>query len=337
MKKVIARTWLYISAFCCMALFCACSGGDDGEDGPVVNTDILNVESANITIGGNELTATIKITANCHWVIQKQTGTDGDWLTVSPTEGRADATVTLTANSANPSSVDNRKMTLVIKSDGGISRNIIVTQTTSTELLTISGMTDNKLTIPSASEGMTYKITVTSNTHWTILGIPTWLTVSPAEGSYDGEVTISATPNETKDVLRATLVFKGDGGKAVEVQVSQEAAEPPVVTDVSISEVSKDGATITFSYSSMAPVTEYGICYSTTNTDPTKDDSPAKSQTASAKQGTATVQLTELKAGTTYYIRAYAVSAVGTQYSNAISFTTEDDWPGNDDNVPPGL
>ncbi|MCR5314849.1 MAG: fibronectin type III domain-containing protein [Bacteroidaceae bacterium] len=335
MKNIFRNLFLLLT-LCSMLFVTSCGGGDD-EDGPVVNSDILNVESGNITIGGDELTGTIVITANCHWTIQKQTGSDGDWLVVNPSEGTGNATVMVTANSANPSSVDNRKMTLVIKTDGGISRNIIVTQTTSTELLAISGVTDNNLTIPSASEGMTYKITVTSNTHWTILGIPTWLIVSPTEGSYDGEVTISATPNETKDVLRATLVFKGDGGKAVEVQISQEAAEPPVVTDVSISEVGKDGATITFSYSSMAPVTEYGVCYSMTNTDPSKDNSPAKSQTGSAKQGTATIQLTELKAGTTYYIRAYAVSAAGTQYSNAISFTTEDDWPGNDDNVPPGL
>ena len=422
MKKVIARTWLYISAFCCMALFCACSGGDDGEDGPVVNTDILNVESANITIGGNELTATIKITANCHWVIQKQAGTDGDWLTVSPTEGRADATVTLTANSANPSSVDNRKMTLVIKSDGGISRNIIVTQTTATETLSVSPET---LTFDYHA-GMK-EFYITSNASWSIAGKQDWFTLSAyaGKGSQTIQVNVQENSSETSARIPATLVIttensklrkdvtinqeahqttlnvsttsitasapmasytiqltgdaswtassnqswakleqtsgKGDATLIVKcednttltartavisiesvsnkysVSVMQSPATLPEITDVKASDTNKEGATVTFNYTSMFPVTEYGICYSSTNHMPDKATDAYKSQTGSAQQGTASIQLTGLKAGTTYYIRAYAISSVGIQYSNSISFITNDDWPGGDDNVTPGL
>ena len=422
MKKVIARTWLYISAFCCMALFCACSGGDDGEDGPVVNTDILNVESANITIGGNELTATIKITANCHWVIQKQTGTDGDWLTVSPTEGRADATVTLTANSANPSSVDNRKMTLVIKTDGGISRSIIVTQTTASETLSVS---PESLTFDYHA-GMK-EFHITSNANWSIAGKQDWFTLSAyaGKGSQTIQVNVQENPSETSARIPATLVIttensklrkdvtinqeahqttlnvsttsitasaptasytiqltgeaswtassnqswakleqtsgKGDATLTVKcedntslyertaiisiesasnkynVSVTQAAATWPEITDVKATDTNKEGATFTFNYTSMYPVTEYGICYSSTNHMPDKVTDAYKSQTGSAQQGTASIQLTGLKAGTTYYIRAYAISSVGIQYSNSISFITNDDWPGGDDNVTPGL
>ena len=410
MKKVIARTWLYISAFCCMALFCACSGGDDGEDGPVVNTDILNVESANITIGGNELTATIKITANCHWVIQKQTGTDGDWLTVSPTEGRADATVTLTANSANPSSVDNRKMTLVIKTDGGISRSIIVTQTTASETLSVS---PESLTFDYHA-GMK-EFHITSNANWSIAGKQDWFTLSAyaGKGSQTIQVNVQENPSETSARIPATLVIttensklrkdvtinqeahqttlnvsttsitasaptasytiqltgeaswtassnqswakleqtsgKGDATLTVKcedntslyertaiisiesasnkynVSVTQAAATWPEITDVKATDTNKEGATFTFNYTSMYPVTEYGICYSSTNHMPDKVTDAYKSQTGSAQQGTASIQLTGLKAGTTYYIRAYTISSVGIQYSNSISFITNDD------------
>lgn len=420
MKNVFRNLFLLLT-LCSMLFVTSCGGGDD-EDGPVVNSDILNVESGNITIGGNELTATIKITANCHWAIQKQVGSDGDWLTVSPTEGRADATVTLTANSTNPSSVDNRKMTLVIKSDGGISRSIIVTQTTASETLSVSP----EILTFDYHAGMK-EFHITSNANWSIAGKQDWFTLSAyaGKGSQTIQVNVQENSSETSARIPATLVIttensklrkdvtinqeahqttlnvsttsitasaptasytiqltgdaswtassnqswakleqtsgKGDATLTVKcednttlfertaviniesasnkysVSVTQAAATLPEITDVKVSDTNKEGATVTFNYTSMFPVTEYGICYSSTNHMPDKVTDAYKSQTGSAQQGTASIQLTGLKAGTTYYIRAYAISAVGIQYSNSISFVTNDDWPGDDDNVTPGL
>ncbi len=420
MKNIFRNLFLLLT-LCSMLFVTSCGGGDD-EDGPVVNSDILNVESGIITIGGDELTGTIVITANCHWTIQKQTGSDGDWLVVNPSEGTGNATVMVTANSANPSSVDNRKMTLVIKTDGGISRSIIVTQTIASETLTVSPET---LTFDYHA-GMK-EFNITSNANWSIAGKQDWFTLSAyaGKGSQTIQVNVQENPSETSARIPATLVIttensklrkdvtinqeyhqstlnvsttsitasaptaaytiqlngdaswtassnqswakleqtsgKGDATLTVKcednttlyertaiisiesasnkynVSVTQAAATLPEITDVKASDTNKEGATVTFNYTSMFPVTEYGICYSSTNHMPDKVTDAYKSQTGSAQQGTASIQLTGLKAGTTYYIRAYAVSAAGTQYSNAISFTTEDDWPGNDDNVPPGL
>ena len=40
---------------------------------------------------------------------------------------------------------------------------------------------------------------------------------------------------------------------------------------------------------------------------------------------------------TTYYVRAYAKSAAGIQYSDQVSFTTVNNWPGGDDNETPDI
>jgi uncharacterized protein (TIGR02145 family) len=65
-------------------------------------------------------------------------------------------------------------------------------------------------------------------------------------------------------------------------------------------------------------ITERGICYNTSTT-PTTDNSKVKSGTGS---GSYTAKMTDLKAGKTYYVRAYAINCAGTAYGNELSFFT---------------
>jgi hypothetical protein len=67
-----------------------------------------------------------------------------------------------------------------------------------------------------------------------------------------------------------------------------------------------------------ATVTERGICWSTSH-NPTTSGSHASSGTGT---GTFTVNMTGLTAGTTYYVRAYAINSVDTTYGAEVSFTT---------------
>ncbi len=210
MKKVIARRLLYVTALCGVMFMGACSGGDDGEDGPVVNTDILNVSSSNITIGGNELTGTITITANCHWIIQKQAGADGDWLVVNPSEGNGNATVTVTANSVNPSSTDSRKMTLTLKSDGGIQKSIIVTQTIASEILTVSPEV-----LSFDYQAGTKEFTITSNASWSITGKQEWFTLSAYAGKGSQTIQVNVQENQSEnDARTASLIITTVSGES---------------------------------------------------------------------------------------------------------------------------
>jgi len=65
-------------------------------------------------------------------------------------------------------------------------------------------------------------------------------------------------------------------------------------------------------------ITERGICYSTA-TNPTIANSKI---IAAGTMGIFTSNLTDLTAGTKYYVRAYAINSVGIAYGNEVTFTT---------------
>ena len=418
-KTIVNCFFLSLFALCAVMYLEACSSGGDDEDGPVVNSDILNVESGNVTIGGDELTGSIVIKANCHWTIQKQQGNDGDWLTVNPSEGTGDATVTVTANSVNPSSTDSRKMTLILKSDGGISRSIIVTQTIASETLTVSPET-----LSFDYQAGTKEFQITSNASWSISGKQDWFTLSSysGKGSQTIQVSVQENPSETEARTPASLVIttisgesrryvsisqeahntslsistqaisaiaqsssytlqltgdaswtassnqswatlnqvSGKGGatlsitcedntdKAVRtaiisissarnnfsITVTQAAGNIPVVSNVQVTNRTKDGVTLQSSFTSDFPVTRCGFCYGTT-VNPTIDDKNLSQDAQGSKSSNFTQALTGLEAGTTYYVRAYAINDVGVAYSDNESFTTTAQIPGEDDNNMP--
>lgn len=87
-----------------------------------------------------------------------------------------------------------------------------------------------------------------------------------------------------------------------------------------VSDVTTTTATLraTATVSAGLSVTSRGFCYATT-AGPTTDN-----LTATAQINDMLVTLSNLQPATTYYVRAYTVSAIGTTYSAEVSFTTAD-------------
>ena len=90
-------------------------------------------------------------------------------------------------------------------------------------------------------------------------------------------------------------------------------------------------ATLTFSATSTdLPITGCGLLYAQ---DPNAIDQGTR--IAGTLEGEeATVTLSGLQSGTTYYVRAYATNAAGTSYSETMSFKTRQ-TPGRNDNPNP--
>lgn len=98
-------------------------------------------------------------------------------------------------------------------------------------------------------------------------------------------------------------------------------ADPAEVTTLtSVSYISTSGATSggTISNDGGASVTARGVAWSTSQ-NPTIEDSKTSDGEGA---GTFTSTLTELSAGTTYYLRAYATNKAGTSYGDQVSFQT---------------
>lgn len=102
----------------------------------------------------------------------------------------------------------------------------------------------------------------------------------------------------------------GSGSVSLPMVITSE------VTDVTQT-TAKGGGNVTDEGSS--PVTERGICWSTSH-HPTTSDNHGNSGSGT---GSYTVSMTGLSANITYYVRAYAVNSQGTSYGDEVSFNYE--------------
>src|SRR5690606_16646079 len=99
------------------------------------------------------------------------------WLTVSPTSGSNNGTITVTATSAN-SSTNARSGTVTI-TGSGVTRTVTVSQ---------SGISSNLDVIPTnltigAILNSTEQIDINSNVSWTASDNASWLSLTPVSGS----------------------------------------------------------------------------------------------------------------------------------------------------------
>lgn len=95
----------------------------------------------------------------------------------------------------------------------------------------------------------------------------------------------------------------------------------PTLNHVTISNITISGATLTTTItgSNNGTVSEKGFCWSTTNTNPTIEDSK---YLVDDKNTTFAYKLSELTNGTRYYVRAFAKNEAGISYTEAVEFTT---------------
>ncbi|MBR4198174.1 MAG: hypothetical protein IKQ94_05305 [Bacteroidales bacterium] len=94
----------------------------------------------------------------------------------------------------------------------------------------------------------------------------------------------------------------------------------PTVTTDTVSNITDSSAVCGGNVTSDggSPVTARGVCWNTSQ-NPTARGSHT---TDSSGTGSFTSRITGLSAGTTYYVRAYAINSVDTSYGNQITFTT---------------
>jgi len=94
----------------------------------------------------------------------------------------------------------------------------------------------------------------------------------------------------------------------------------PIVTTDSASVITQTAAYCggVISDSCGSQVTERGICWNTSSLPTIQNNHTSEG----GGTGTFTSQMTELKAGTRYYVRAYGINSRGIAYGNEVSFIT---------------
>lgn len=203
---------------------------------------VLTVTPASFSLPAAGGWSLFNIQSNCPaWTI---TGAPS-WLTLTNTSGANNGTIAMQLQ-PNPGTVP-RSATLVV-SGCGITRNVSVSQAGATPVLdVVPGVLD--LTDTAGTTG----ITINSNcSDWTIVGAPSWMTLSATTGGGNANLYIQYTANTVPFARSAMLVLVGCGLSDTLV-VTQQG--PPLVFGVAPTglNVGSDPGTFVFSVLSNCP------------------------------------------------------------------------------------
>lgn len=205
----------------------------------------------------------------------------------------------------------------------------------------VSFITEQTITLPTVTTAQVTSITQTTATGggnvtatgnatvtergicWSTSHNPTTNGSHASNGGGTGTYSVNMaglTPNTTYYVRAYATNSAGTAyGSEVSFTTLQNVSLPTVTTN-QVTNITQTTATCGGNVTSAggATVTERGICWSTSH-NPTTSNTHANSGTDT---GTFTINMTNLTANTTYYVRAYAINSAGTAYGSEVSFTT---------------
>lgn len=279
----------------------------------------LSVSPQTLEFDCNAEEKTFAITSNSTWTITS----DQSWCTVSKSSGNGNENITV---KVIQNDMDTKRTANVKIACGSISQTVAVSQ--------------NGVSIAVSPQTLSFEykagentVAITSNSSWTVTSDQDWCTVSKSSGSNNENITVKVPQNNSADKRTANVKITC-GNKTETLAVTQNGGPLPEVSKLNYSGVTFSEASCTFEVTSKETITECGICYSTTNRNPTINDSKVASSSP-ANQASKSVKLTGLSKKTTYYIRAYATSVIGTSYTSEMRTFTTTNIPGEDDNGKP--
>lgn len=159
-----------------------------------------------------------KITSNVAW---KAESSDESWLTVSPTSGTGDATLTVSATSDNPNT-NSRKGTISFTYDGQ-TKTYNVTQAS-------AGITlSNDLFTFDADGGSKYLV-ISGTGSWTITKDVTWLTLNKTYGNDAEDIKLTASKNTSTSSRFGNVTIKSQNGITHTARIEQKGATADYIT-----------------------------------------------------------------------------------------------------------
>ena len=315
-------------------LLIACGGSGD-DITPVVGGEVkdlflsLKPDSVYFTTKGG--VQTVELSTSGEWKFLKVP----DWLTISPNEGNGSKTLSVTATPNNSKSARSRKLTISWSGGNAVNNSYLYIEQFKDSLIAspMSFFEDG------SAQELKEKLKITTVCGWKASVDQNWCRLNKVKGTGDDEITISLEENNTLDVREAIITIQKDTTKTlqmefVKVVLQQQSRNLPFVILYSFGKtsVSSNSADFKFSYlmglagegyTSM-PITEVGLCYSTSVTTPSIENSTSKKvELESPYAGSAEGSLAGLNSQTKYYVRAYAKCEYGISYSDVETFTTK--------------
>ncbi len=180
------------------------------------STPSLAVTPSDQYVGYTEGSATFTITSNRSWT----TADDADWITLTPTSGSNDGTIT--AAYLENTNTNQRVGSITITGEG-ITRTVTVTQESTPSL----AVTPSDQYVGYTEGSATF--TITSNRSWTTADDADWITLTPTSGSNDGTITAAYLENTNTNQRVGSITITGEGITRT-VTVTQESTPSLAVT-----------------------------------------------------------------------------------------------------------
>lgn len=198
MKKL--HLFLFVAALSCFVMGCR----------KPVNVS-FGVESLNVAAEGGTYTAELK--SNGDWTI----GSTAEWLTVSPTSGNGDATLTFIAPPNLTGQVRNQKITATTKDN---TASMTISQVAGDDPVPEPYITLTPNSMLGDWEGGSFQVIVQANIAWTVTGLPEWMDCSTMEGSGDDTLYMTMRPFIEMSTREAFITF-GDDNTSAQFHVRQ--------------------------------------------------------------------------------------------------------------------
>ena len=291
----------------------------------------LQLSQETLDFGNDNTTLTLDIknpgAATLNWQISE----DITWLQCIPTSGTtaAGGTSSVIVNVDRTGlSRGNYSQTLAISSNGG---SAIVKVNLGVQGLTVS-INPEELDFGSTTTSLSLTLTNTGSqpVSYTLTPSNDWIKPSKTSGLFtfgSDVITIAVDRSglnvgDYKGSLKLTI---GDDNVDIPVRMNVPSKEKPTVALNAVDNVSYNSATFKGGIVSIGSqkVTKHGFCWDT-------KEEPTVNSSGNCNLGDCTTPknfeyaASQLQAGTKYYVRAYAINAEGTSYSNQMTFETQD-------------
>lgn len=256
----------------------------------------------------------VTITTDGTWVAEASE----QWVMLSEYSGKGTSEITF---SVSENTSDTERTAMVYVTVGNTSQAVLVIQTA--HYMTITPTSVNAL----GSTGGSHTIQVSSDGKWTTQKQASWLTVTPASGTGDISLMITAADNPSINVRKDTVVITPQYGQAVKVIVLQKAR----YLKVSACEISffheggesepvtieTDGTYMVSTSDSWLSISENGRTFTVIATE---------NSTENMREGKVTVELTNLAGEELYKIDIPVVQRSKTNGPEIEGFTDDEDW-----------
>lgn len=305
----------------------------------------INTELMQYGEDGGE--GSFQVQSNTTWkILITYPSDDKDWLTADHLESEGSQIVRLTALKAI-TDVDRNAVVIINSTEDGVNKSVQLNVNQSGLSQIYLNTDKSRLDFEClAGEGKIFEINK-SNAQWWMTPVSvdpqndtSWFTVSEKDNVGPATIKVTCTDNTTPNRRIATLILTSgnkNGGVTQQVMIEQEAGQVPEIIDftaVSTEDIIKT-ALFNFGFSSVFAVNEYGVCYSTTNEQPTISDGYTSVENGVKLATSVTVTVNDFQPRSTYHVRAYAKNAVGVAYSsNVITLITLGESPEKNDNPP---